>query len=57
LRNHIVDFLVSRSRTFASDVPDHDPRDVPLIRIGRTDPTLISGPKAVEAGSTQAAIR
>jgi nitrate/nitrite transport system ATP-binding protein len=57
LRNHIVDFLVSRSRTFASDAPDHDPRDVPLIRIGRADPALIFGPKMVEAGSTQAAIR
>jgi nitrate/nitrite transport system ATP-binding protein len=57
LRNHIVDFLVSRSRTFASDVPDHDPRNVPLVRIGRTDPTLISGPKVVETGATQVAIR
>ena len=26
LRNHIVDFLVSRSKTFAAEVPDHDPR-------------------------------
>jgi nitrate/nitrite transport system ATP-binding protein len=57
VRNHIVDFLVSRSRTFASDVPDHDPRNVPVIRIGRTDPTLVSAPKVVEAGSTQAAAR
>ena len=57
MRNHIVDFQVSRSRTFASDVPDHDPRNVPLVRIGRTDPTLISGPKMVETGATQAAFR
>jgi nitrate/nitrite transport system ATP-binding protein len=57
LRNHIVDFLVSRSRTFASDVPGHDPRNVPVVRIGRTDPTLVLRPKAVETGSTPAAAR
>jgi len=57
LRNHVVDFLVSRSRTFASEVPDHDPRNVPLVRIGRSGPTLVAGPKMVETGATQAAIR
>ena len=57
LRNHIVDFLVSRSRTFAADVPGHDPRDVPVVRIGRADPTLILRPKAVETGSAPAAAR
>jgi cyanate lyase len=36
LRNHIIDFLVSRSRNFAAEVPDHDPRKVPLVRIGRS---------------------
>ena len=25
-RNHIVDFLVSRSKAFASEMPDHDPQ-------------------------------
>ena len=35
LRNHIVDFLVSRSKTFASDVTDHDPRNVPVVRTGQ----------------------
>src|ERR1700745_2434504 len=34
LRIHIVDFLVSRSKTFATEAPDHDPRHVPLVRIG-----------------------
>lgn len=37
LRNHIVDFLVSRSRSFAADTPDHDPRHVPLVRIGKPE--------------------
>src|SRR5262249_44220709 len=53
LRNHIVDFLVSRSKTFAADMPGHDPRHVPLVRIGRTDPTVVSVPKVVEAMPAQ----
>ncbi len=35
LRNHIVDFLVSRSKTFAAEMPGHDPRNVPMVRIGK----------------------
>src|SRR5215468_1859852 len=57
LRNHIVDFLVSRSKTFATEAPDHDPRHVPLVRIGRTDPTVVSAPKVVDTTSTQAIAR
>jgi nitrate/nitrite transport system ATP-binding protein len=37
LRNHIIDFLVSRSRTFAATVNDHDPRHVSLVRIGKPE--------------------
>lgn len=37
LRNHIIDFLVSRSRSFAADTPDHDPRHVPRLRIGKPE--------------------
>ncbi len=54
VRNHIIDFLVSRSKTFTADTPDHDPRKVPLVRIGRTEPTIVSAPKSVETGSAQA---
>jgi len=54
LRNHVVDFLVSRSKTFATDMPDYDPRHVPTVRVGRTDPTIVSMPKVVETGSAQA---
>jgi nitrate/nitrite transport system ATP-binding protein len=62
LRNHIVDFLVSRSKafaskTFANDTPGHDPRNVPLVRIGLAEPTIVSAPKLVEAGSVHAAAR
>ena len=56
-RNRIVDFLVSRSKTFATEAVDHDPRRVPLVRIGRTEPTVISAPKVVDAASTQAVAR
>lgn len=57
LRNHIIDFLVSRSKTFAADKPDHDPRQVPLVRIGRTEPTIVSAPKVVDTASAQVVAR
>ena len=34
LRNHIIDFLVMRSRTFVSQTPDFDTRKVPVVRPG-----------------------
>jgi nitrate/nitrite transport system ATP-binding protein len=37
LRNHIVDFLVGRSRNFMADTPDHDPRKVPVARVGKPE--------------------
>jgi nitrate/nitrite transport system ATP-binding protein len=42
LRNHIVDFLVSRSKSFASDTPGHDPRNVPVVRIGKPELVIAS---------------
>jgi nitrate/nitrite transport system ATP-binding protein len=57
LRNHIIDFLVSRSKTFTADSAEHDPRKVPLVRIGRTEPTIVSPPKPVESGVVQASAR
>src|SRR5262249_32088570 len=57
LRNHIIDFLVSRSKTFAAEMPDHDPRKVPLVRIGRTEPTIVPAPKVVDTTSAQAIVR
>ena len=32
-RNHIIDFLVTRSKTFTATTPTHDPRNVPIVRI------------------------
>ena len=37
-RNHIIDFLVTRSKTFTARTPHHDPRHVPLVHI-ETDGT------------------
>ena len=42
VRNHIVDFLVMRSKTFATDVPSHDPRHVPMVRIGKPELVIAS---------------
>jgi len=57
LRNHIIDFLVSRSKTFAAETPNHDPRNVPLVRIGRTEPTIVPAPRVVDTSPTQAIAR
>jgi len=40
LRNHIIDFLVTRSKTFTGEKPDHDPRNVPVMHIGKPGLTI-----------------
>ncbi|MCA6124160.1 ABC transporter ATP-binding protein [Bradyrhizobium sp. WSM 1704] len=57
LRNHIVDFLVSRSRSFASDVTDRDPRHVPTVRPGVGEPVIVSPPRVVDPNPAQSAAR
>jgi nitrate/nitrite transport system ATP-binding protein len=57
VRNHIVDFLVSRSKSFAVDVPRHDPRNVPVVRIGKPEPSIVSALEVIERTSTQAIAR
>jgi nitrate/nitrite transport system ATP-binding protein len=45
VRNHIIDFLVSRSKSFAQDCGErHDSRNVPVVRPGVTE--LPSAPEA-----------
>lgn len=57
LRNHIIDFLVTRSKTFATTVKDHDTRNVPLVRPEIAEPSIVakSGtsdkPRAGQAGA------
>jgi nitrate/nitrite transport system ATP-binding protein len=43
VRNHIIDFLVSRSRTFISEMGgSYDPRHVAVVRPGLPEPTIAS---------------
>ncbi|WP_238122085.1 MULTISPECIES: ABC transporter ATP-binding protein [unclassified Xanthobacter] len=53
LRNHLVDFLVSRSRTFRDDKPaGYDPRHPPVVRIGTGAPAADIAPApALAAGA------
>jgi nitrate/nitrite transport system ATP-binding protein len=48
LRNHIIDFLVTRSKTSAADVTDHDPRNGPVVRLGLSEPTIVAPPRVIE---------
>src|SRR3954467_6887410 len=57
LRNHIVDFLVSRSKTFVAENPGHDPRHVPVVRPGLGEPAIVAPPRAVDTHSAQAIAR
>ncbi len=45
LRNHIIDFLVTRSRTFVGATPGYDPRKVAVIR-PRGDRIAVAAPIA-----------
>lgn len=56
LRNHIIDFLVSRSKSFTAETPDHDPRKVPVVKIGRTEPTIVAS-KPADSDAPQAVAR
>jgi len=57
LRNHIVDFLVSRSKNFAATATIHDPRNVPTVRPGLGEPTIVSPPRVVETSTAQTIAR
>jgi nitrate/nitrite transport system ATP-binding protein len=57
LRNHIVDFLVSRSKSVAATVTDNDPRNVPNVRPGLGEPTIVAPPRVVEMNSAQIVAR
>jgi nitrate/nitrite transport system ATP-binding protein len=44
VRNHIIDFLVSRSKNFADEMKDsgYDRRHVPVVRPGTLEPAVVS---------------
>jgi nitrate/nitrite transport system ATP-binding protein len=55
-RNYIIDFLVSRSRTFVETTPDFDPRNVPMVRPGFVEPSIaVSGSMPAPQRTAQAA--
>ena len=56
LRNHIIDFLVTRSKTFTSTTPQHDPRNVPVVRIALDPPVLARSIETIN-GAAHAAAR
>jgi nitrate/nitrite transport system ATP-binding protein len=48
VRNHIIDFLVTRSRGFAEEMKDkHDRRHVPVVRPGAPEPIIAAAADAL----------
>jgi nitrate/nitrite transport system ATP-binding protein len=55
-RNHIIDFLVSRSRSFVAETGGvYDPRSVTLVRPGVPEPSIARPAPKTPSGSQQAA--
>jgi nitrate/nitrite transport system ATP-binding protein len=46
VRNHIIDFLVTRSKNFAQEGRAHDPRNVPVVRPGVIEGKPMTGAPA-----------
>jgi nitrate/nitrite transport system ATP-binding protein len=56
VRNHIVDFLVSRSRAFIGEAGSaYDPRNVAVVRPGLPEPTVASSIRSLPAARGQQA--
>jgi nitrate/nitrite transport system ATP-binding protein len=53
VRNHIIDFLVSRSKSFAADMHarGYDRRRVPVVRPGAPEPVIAAGASATPSPS------
>ncbi len=56
LRNHIIDFLVTRSRSFIAETPDHNRRAVPVVRPGFEPAIAASTAPAVEPARRASAV-
>lgn len=56
IRNHLIDFLVDRSKAFASDSPDYDPRHPPLVTPG-LDSAVAEAPRPPVAGKPLLVVR
>jgi nitrate/nitrite transport system ATP-binding protein len=55
VRNHIVDFLVSRSKSFAEEIKDKgfDPRRVPVVRPGAQPMIAVEQPSRLAQGAVR----
>jgi nitrate/nitrite transport system ATP-binding protein len=51
VRNHIIDFLVSRSKTFVEQTPGFDPRRVPVVRPGLPAAAGVDAPPPAPAST------
>ncbi len=59
LRNHLLDFLVSRSRTFEAEIAgsDYDPRHPPIVEPGITSPSPVAEPPVLQTPNATEAER
>ena len=59
IRNHLIDFLVDRSKAFAGDSPDYDPRHPPLVTPGLDSDAAIAmeAPRPPVAGKPLLLVR
>ena len=59
LRNHLLDFLISRSRDFDAEIVggDYDPRHPPTVEPGKALPTAVGGTVALTVPDETAAER
>jgi nitrate/nitrite transport system ATP-binding protein len=54
VRNHIIDFLVTRSKNFAQERSAHDPRNVPVVRPGVIETPSESSPISLSSSPAKA---
>jgi nitrate/nitrite transport system ATP-binding protein len=52
VRNHIIDFLITRSRNFLATAQNYDPRHVPVIKPAFAEPAIAATGKT---GASRAA--
>jgi nitrate/nitrite transport system ATP-binding protein len=57
VRNHIVDFLVSRSKSFATDAPNHDPRRVPVVQLAKSGLAIAASSDGILTDAPKSATR
>ncbi len=54
VRNHIIDFLITRSRNFSGNAEGYDPRHVPVVKPGFSEPAIAATGKGSASASRAA---